>query len=210
VSDDRNSEEATMPLVEEFLSEHHKRLFDLTKEPEDPFRHEPRKSHARHMFANVAADLDRIKWYRGRIKRGFGASEDGDCYVAWHKKCPLIVVCDPNPSRKYREPGEPIFGYTFQFTVSGHFSGCSRTLAGAVQEAALSAIGLDGDPSGSDSQWLRAKGGRKAFFAFHEVDIDTATPLTFPELLVEENMHPVPVLDGPYATVTQDAPAPRM
>lgn len=194
-----------MPIIHDQLSEHTKALITLGQQPHDPFKHQPDVFRARLFADAIHRDFDKIKWYKGHIKKGFGAHEDGECYVAWHKKCAITVVATPNALRKYREPGEPIFAYSFMFSVSGHFSGSSPTLAGAIQEAALAAIKLDGDTRGSDCEWIRGRGGKNGFFEFHKVDIDTDKPLTFADLATEENLQPVPVLEGPYAP--EEAPS---
>jgi hypothetical protein len=198
-----------MPIIPDQLSDHTKATLALGQQPLDPFKFQ-RDVHRAHRFVeDIRHDFDKIKWYKGHIKKGYGAHEDGECYVGWHKKCALTVVAKPRENRKYAEPGQPIFGYSFQFSVSGHFSGSSATLAGAVQEAALAAIKLDGDTQDSDSRWLNGNGGKKGFFEFHRVDIDHDKPLTFADLATEENLQPVPVLEGPYATEVA-SPAPRI
>ena len=189
-----------MPIILDQLSDHNKEKLALSQQPIDPFKFERNVLRAHWLTEGINLDFDKIKWYKGHIKKGHGAPEDGDCYVAWHKKCGLTVVATPRENRKYGEPGQPIFGYSFQFSVSGHFSGSSPTLAGAIQEAALAAIELDGDSKDSDSRWLNGNGGKKGFFEFHRVDIDHDTPLTFTDLATEENLLPIPVLEGPYAT----------
>jgi hypothetical protein len=198
-----------MPIIPDQLSEHTKSTLALSEQSINPFKYEREVSQAHHFADAISRDFDKIKWYKGHIKKGYGALEDGGCYVAWHKKCALTVVATPRENRKYAEPGQPIFGYSFQFSVSGHFSGSSATLAGAVQEAALAAIKLDGDTRDSDSRWLNGNGGKKGFFEFHRVDIDHDEHLTFADLATEENLRPVPVLEGPYAT-EDESPAPRI
>jgi hypothetical protein len=198
-----------MPIIPDQLSEHTKSTLALSEQPINPFKYEREVSHAHHFADAISRDFDKIKWFKGHIKKGYGAHEDGECYVAWHKKCALTVVAIPREHRKYAEPGQPIFGYSFQFSVSGHFSGSSATLAGAIQEAALAAINLDGDTRDSDSRWLNGNGGKKGFFEFHRVDIDHDKPLTFADLAREENLLPVPVLEGPYAT-EDESPTPRI
>jgi hypothetical protein len=198
-----------MPIIPDQLSDHTKATLALSEQPIDPFKYHREVSQAHYFAEDIHRDFDKIKWFKGHIKKGYGAHEDGNCYVAWHKKCPLTVVATPRENRKYREPGEPIFSYSFHFSVGGHFSGSSTTLAGAIQEAALAAIKLDGDTRGSDSEWLRGNGGKKGFFEFHRVDIEHDKALTFAELATEENLRPIPVLEGPYAT-EEPFPAPGM
>jgi len=196
-----------MPIIPDQLNEHTKATLALSKQPLDPFKFQ-RKLWRAHAFAkNIERNFDKIKWFKGHIKKGYGAHEDGDCYVAWHKKCALTVVVTPVAHRKYQEPGEPIFAYSYLFSVSGHFSGSAATLAGAIQEAALAAIELDGDTNGNDCRWLRGNGGKKGFFEFHKVDVDNDRAFTFSDLATEDNLRPVPVLEGPYATEEQ-MPAP--
>jgi hypothetical protein len=189
-----------MPILRDLLSEENQATIALSERMIDPFKFQPDVLKARHFVDDIDKDFDKIKWYKGEIKKGYGALEDGECYVAWHKKCALTVVATPRESRKYAEPGQPIFGYSFQFSVSGHCSGSSATLAGAIQEAALAAIKLDSDTRDSDSRWLNGNGGKKGFFEFHKVDTEKDTALTFGDLATEENLQPVPVLEGPYAT----------
>lgn len=198
-----------MPVIPDQLSDHTKEMLALSQQPLNPFKFEGNVQRAHWFAERIHREFDKIKWYKGHIKKGHGALEDGDCYVAWHKKCGLTVVATPRENRKYSEPGQPIFGYSFHFGVDGHFSGSSATLAGAIQEAALAAIKLDGDTSGSDSRWLNGNGGKKGFFEFHRVDIDHDTPLTFTDLATEDNLLPVPVLEGPYAT-EESAPSLRL
>jgi hypothetical protein len=188
-----------MPIILDQLNEHTKATLALSKQPMDPFKFQRDIWRAHEFAKDIERDFDKIKWFKGQIKKGHGAHEDSECYVAWHKKCALTVVATPVAHRKYQEPGEPIFAYSYLFSVSGHFSGSSATLAGAIQEAALAAIELDGNTNGSDSRWLSGKGGKMGFFEFHQVNIDNDRAFTFADLATEDSLRPVPVLEGPYA-----------
>lgn len=131
------------------------------------------------------------KWYRGRIKAGYGALEDGDCFVSWANSCPLIVVSKP----------DDING-SFRFIISGHMSGSASTLVGTAQEALIKA--LDSDRKDSDSEWLRkrsaGKSGTEGFLEFYEADLDH--PMTLGDFMIPEFMTARGDDDEP--------PAPRM
>jgi hypothetical protein len=167
-----------MPVVADFLGSRFANAFELAKQPNDPFKFDRQVFKAKELVTNTAQYFDKIAWYKGRIKAGHGVLVDSDCFVAWHKKCPVIVpVPNLDQGNVLKPDGLPAY---FRYSICGHFSGGASTFLGAVQDAALHAIELDGDTSESDSRWLQK--GKKAFFEAHGVDIDTDQRFTFAEV----------------------------
>lgn len=165
-----------MSVLVDLLEGHFSSTFELAKKPTDPFKFDRQLFKAKELASNTAQYFDKIAWYKGRIKAGYGVLEDSDCFVAWHKKCPVIV---PIPNKDENSADASVNDY-FSFMICGHMSGAARTLIGAVQAAAMHAIELDGDTSESDSRWLQR--GKKAFFEFHAVDVDVDKRFNFTEV----------------------------
>lgn len=200
-----------MAIVDrDLLSDHYKAQYDRAMEPNDPFTYDARKHEMQGIFERLENDHKKIQWYKGKIKAGHGAIEDGDCYVSWLNFCPITVVATPLEHRRYAELDQPVFSYSYRFIIGGHMSGSSDTLAGAVQEAMVRA--LDCDQRDSDSEWLRGRNGSKSgtngFLEFHEADREN--PMTLSDFLTEEFITPKKVTEGPYAEQDEEASAPKM
>jgi hypothetical protein len=140
---------------------------------------------------DVDEKLGQVVWYKGRVKSGHGSDKDADCYCAWVNRCPLTVMAEARELRRLSEPGQPIFGYSYSFTVGGHMSGSAKTLGAAIQEAALRAF--DADPRDSDNRLSKA-----AFFEEMQCDLTSAGTYT-DDFMTAEFLTPIEVAetDGP-------------
>ena len=163
----------------ELMSDNERKHFELGKMKADPFKHEPQLWQAQWEGDDIEAALKGVKWHEGVIRKGYGAAEDGKCFLAWVNNCPLTVVEQP----------EVWAGKTlYRFIVDGHQTGSSETLAGAVQSAIIAAV--RSDKMDSDSQYVVGPNrSQNRFFTDHEVDF-TLKPRKSKDFMTPEFMKP--------------------
>lgn len=163
----------------ELMTDHEREHFELGKRKADPFKHEPQLWRAQWEGDDIEAALKGIKWHEGFIRKGYGAAEDGPCYVTWVNYCPLTVIAKPEVW------GEET---AYRFIVGGHQSGSSKTLAGAIQSAVIAAVRTE--KVDSDSEYVIGPNkGQNRFFTDHQVDF-TLKPRKTKDFMIPEFMTP--------------------
>lgn len=163
----------------ELMTDNEREHFELGNRKADPFKHEPQLWQAQWEGDDIEAALKGIKWHEGFIRKGYGAAEDGQCYVSWVNYCPLTVVAKPE-----------VWGneVSYRYSVGGHRSGFSKTLAGAIQGAIIGAV--CSDRSESDSEYVVGRNASQTrFLTDHNVDT-TVKPKRFKDFLIPEFMTP--------------------
>lgn len=163
----------------ELMSDNEREQFELSQQKADPFKHQLRLWEAQADGEEIEASLKGAKWLEGFIREGHGASEDGKCYVSWVNYCPLTVIATPE-----------VWGneVSYRYSVGGHRSGLSKTLAGAIQGAIIGAV--CSDRSESDSEYVVGRNASQTrFLTDHNVDT-TVKPKRFKDFLIPEFMTP--------------------